>query len=230
MMNKELCFNIDNKKLYLEQVLVDYMGIPIFFLCKGENQYYVTLCTNIDELSYIVAKLSLADVYNLLHGKIPMRDVILKQNEYWDIASGNEIYLDIITKKNIDTLDTALLPEENACFKILTKQMQLFVQKFDCEFFAAKYFSESDKKADLSELFDSLPLDVLLGNIEQFTKLVNFKMENPVLSKVLLYDEKMESIKTAEVAIRNCEPSKQTEIDDLFKLAEPFENNLTVAA
>lgn len=29
-MNKELCFNIENLKLYLEQVLVDYMDIPIF--------------------------------------------------------------------------------------------------------------------------------------------------------------------------------------------------------
>ena len=89
-MNKELCFNIENENLYLEQILVDYMDIPIFFLCEGENQYYVALCTDIDELSYIVAKLSLLDVYNLLHGKIPMRDAILKQNEYWDIVSGDE--------------------------------------------------------------------------------------------------------------------------------------------
>ena len=108
-MNKELCFNIENLKLYLEQVLVDYMDIPIFFLCKGENQYYIALCTDIDELHYIVAKLSLLDVYNLLHGKVPMRDVILKQKEYWNIVSGTDISLDIVTKKKIDTLETSLL-------------------------------------------------------------------------------------------------------------------------
>jgi len=66
MMNKKLCFNIENQYLYLEQVLVDYMGIPIFFLCKDKKQYYIALCTNIDKLSYIVTKLSLSDVYNLL--------------------------------------------------------------------------------------------------------------------------------------------------------------------
>ena len=37
MMNKKLCFNIENQYLYLEQVLVDYMDIPIFFLCKDKK-------------------------------------------------------------------------------------------------------------------------------------------------------------------------------------------------
>lgn len=229
-MNKELCFNIENENLYLEQILVDYMDIPIFFLCKGENQYYVALCTDIDELSYIVAKLSLLDVYNLLHGKIPMRDAILKQNEYWDIVSGDEICMDMVTRKSIDTLETAVLPEENACFKVLTTQMQLFVQEFDCEFFAAKYFSESDKKVDLSELVGSFSLDILLGNIDQFTELVDFKVGKTEFSKVPLYDEKMESIKIAEVMFKNSKQLEQTEIDDLFKLAEPFVNNIAVAA
>lgn len=32
MMSKELCFCIDGSELYLEQVLVDYMDIPIFFI------------------------------------------------------------------------------------------------------------------------------------------------------------------------------------------------------
>lgn len=229
-MNKELCFHIENKNLYLEQVLVDYMDIPIFFLCREENQHFAALCSDINELSYIVVKLSLSDVYNLLHGKIPMRDIILKQNEYWDIVSGNEIYLDTVTKKSIDALETGLLPEKNAYFKILTKQMQLFVQKFDCEFFAAEYFFESNKKADLNELPASFPLDVLLRNINQFTELVDFKVEKSVSSIVLLYDEKMESIKTAEVIFRSSGQSKQPEINDLFKLAAPFVNNIAVAA
>lgn len=133
-MNKKLCFNIENQYLYLEQVLVDYMGIPIFFLCKDKKQYYIALCTNIDKLSYIVTKLSLSDVYNLLHGKIPMRDVFLKQQEYWEIMSGNEIGMDMVTKKKIETLEQSLLPEPDACFKILTKQIKSFVQEVDDEY------------------------------------------------------------------------------------------------
>ena len=136
-MNKELCFIIEKKNLYLEHVLVDYMDIPIFFLCKGENQYYIALCVDIQELRYIVTKLSLTDVYNLLHGKIPMRDVILKQGDYWLINSGVEISLDVITKHGIDMLDISLLPETNAYFEILTKESEMFVQQFDQEYFAA---------------------------------------------------------------------------------------------
>lgn len=134
MMNKELCFNIENQYLYLEQVLVDYMDIPIFFLCKDKKQYYIALCTNIDKLSYIVTKLSLSDVYNLLHGKIPMRDVFLKQQEYWEIMSGDKVGIDMVTKKKIETLEQSLLPEPNVYFKILTKQIELFVQEVDDEY------------------------------------------------------------------------------------------------
>lgn len=134
-MNKKLCFNIENQYLYLEQVLVDYMDIPIFFLCKDKKQYYIALCTDIDKLSYIVTKLSLLDVYNLLHGKIPMRDVFLKQQEYWEIMSGDEVCMDMVTKKKIDALEQSLLPETDAYFKILTKQIKLYVQEFDDEYF-----------------------------------------------------------------------------------------------
>ena len=118
-MNKELCFIIENQNLYLEQILVDYMDIPIFFLCKGETMYYLVLCTDIDELCYIVTPLSLLDTHNLLHGKIPMRNAILKQKMYWMINSGEEINMDIVISMNMDTIDESCLPEENAYFNIL---------------------------------------------------------------------------------------------------------------
>lgn len=229
-MNKELCFNIENKDLFLEQVLVDYMDIPVFFLCKGENQYYVALCTDIDELNYIVVKSSLFDVYNLLHGKIPMRDIILKQKEYWDVVSGNEISLDIITKKNINSLEKALLPEETACFKILTKKIQLFVEKFDGEFLAATYFLESDIIAELNEQVDDCRMDVLLRNVDQFIELVKFKVDKPVFPRETLYDEEMKFIKTAEVTLRNFGQFKQIEKDDSFDLTGSFVSDIAVAA
>ena len=67
-MSKDLCFIIKDRKIYMEQVLVDYMDVPIFFLCKEESQYYLALCVDIEELQYVVTKLSLLDVYDLLHG------------------------------------------------------------------------------------------------------------------------------------------------------------------
>lgn len=203
MMDKELCFSIENTDLYLEQVLVDYMNVPIFFLCKGEAQYYLALCTDVDELSYIVVKLSSLDVYNLLHGNISMRDVILKQREYWDIVSGDEIYLDEVTKKHIEEVDLDTLPEKEACYKALTKQVMLYVQKFDREFLAARNFCESDNK-----------------------------MEKPIFFKNSLYNEKynekMKVISATEITVKDYERPEQKE--ELFDLAEMSINNVTVAA
>lgn len=203
MMDKELCFSIENTDLYLEQVLVDYMNVPIFFLCKGEAQYYLALCTDVDELSYIVVKLSSLDVYNLLHGNISMRDVILKQREYWDIVSGDEIYLDEVTKKHIEEVDLDTLPEKEACYKALTKQVMLYVQKFDREFLAARNFCESDNK-----------------------------MEKPIFFKNSLYNEKynekMKVISATEITVKYYERPEQKE--ELFDLAEMSINNVTVAA
>lgn len=48
-MNKELCFILDNKNIYLDHILVDYEYVPIFFLCKDDEcQYYLALCTDIE--------------------------------------------------------------------------------------------------------------------------------------------------------------------------------------
>lgn len=94
-------------------------------------------------------------------GKTPMRDVLLKQKEYWNIISGEEIVSDVVTRRSIDSLDIALLPEENACFQILTKQMREFVQKFDSEFFANKYFDEKNEKVDINEILVGFSLEKL---------------------------------------------------------------------
>lgn len=227
-MNKELCFHIENENLYLEQVLVDYMNIPIFFLCKGEYQYFIILCIDVDELNYIVTKVSLRDIYNLLHGKIPMRDIILKQKEYWEVLSGEEIALDTVIQHSINELETSLLPEENAYFEILTREMEVFVQKFDNEFLAAKYFYESEKKADLDGIFENKIVDILVANVEQFTNLGNCKVKKTVSSHIVLYDETMNNIKNAEVVFKNCNELNQ-QMDDAFKLVKSVTYSIAAA-
>lgn len=134
-MNSELCFRIENIELYLEQVLVDYMDIPIFFLCKGESNHYLVLCTDIDGLNYIIVKLSMNDVYELLHGKELMHNTILKQKEYWNVISGEEISLDKVEKLSIPELDVSLLPKEDVYFEIVSMKLENYVKKFDMEYF-----------------------------------------------------------------------------------------------
>lgn len=122
-MGQELCFCIEDNNLYLEQVLVDYMEVPIFFLCKDETEYYIALCIDFECFNYIVCNVSIVDVFNLLHGKLPMRDIVQKQNDFWEIISGEDISKDFVVKKNISQLDYNVLPEKGACFEILTDIM-----------------------------------------------------------------------------------------------------------
>ena len=134
-MNNKLCFRIENIKLYLEQVLVDYMDIPIFFLCRGESNHYLVLCTDIDELNYIIVSLSMNDLYELLHGEESIRNIILKQKEYWNVISGEEIPLDKVEKLSISELDLSLLPKENVYFEIVSTKLENYVKKFDAQYF-----------------------------------------------------------------------------------------------
>lgn len=133
-MNNKLCFRIENIELYLEQVLVDYMDIPIFFLCKGESNHYLVLCTDLDELNYIIVRLSMNDLYELLHGEGSIRNTILKQNEYWNVVSGEEIPLDKVEELSIPELDVSLLPKEDVYFEIVTEKLKNYVKKFDTEY------------------------------------------------------------------------------------------------
>lgn len=134
-MNSNLCFRIEGIELYLEQVLVDYMDIPIFFLCKDEGSYYLVLCTDVDELNYIIVRLSMNDVYGLLHGGESIYNTILKQNEYWNVISGREIPLDEVKRLSISELDVGLLPKEDVYFKIVSTKLENYVKKFDTQYF-----------------------------------------------------------------------------------------------
>lgn len=186
-MNKELCFCIEDEELYLEQVLVDYIDIPIFFLCRGKTRYYVALCTDIDELNYYVVRLSDSDVFGLLHGKIIMRDAILKQSEFWDIKSSEDISADIVEKKKIDLIDISLLPEANAYFKVLTESIQLFVRKFDAEIFSQKNFSAGDKKINVKDVLETVTTKPVFECEKQYSELADYKLIKTLISNIPLY-------------------------------------------
>ncbi len=167
-MDRELCFCIEGKNLYLEQVLVDYLEIPVFFLCRNEKQYYVALCTDMEELSYVVVSASASAVYNLLHGRISMRDIILNQKNYWNVDSGEEISMDIVKEYDIEELDPSVLPKENACFKILTEDMEDFVRNFDYEYFSVNSYKQKAESMCWKEVSMDITFDPLDFGMDLF--------------------------------------------------------------
>lgn len=229
-MNKELCFLIDSKNIYLEQILVDYMNVPIFFLCSDENEYYVALCTDMDEFSYIVVKVSLMDVVSLLHGNLPMRDIILKQEFYWDIESGEEINSDIVIKRTMKEINFEVLPEANACFKILTEEVRTFVQKFDANFYATKYFSNNAWKAEINDCFSDSFTDAMLNTIEPFTELVDYRIKRTMIDKMFSYNDEMKPVLDFETSSNNALQPELVKIDSSFTPVEIYVKNMIIAA
>ena len=132
MDNKELCFIINDKKIYLEKVLVDFEDVPIFFLCSDGNNYYFSLCSDMDNFQYMVVESSIQVVYNLLHGKIPMRDVFINANEgFWEVFSGNIVEEDKVRKCNISELSDTWLPKRDAVYQVLTDEEIDYLNTFD---------------------------------------------------------------------------------------------------
>lgn len=123
------CFIFDGEEIYLEQVLIDYNGAPIFFICKGDKRHYLALCTDLDVLHYYVVEQGVFGLYRMLQGGISMRDAFLKKEWFYDIKAGDEPENDIVEKKQISEIDVTLLPYSGAVFEILTHDVESYANK-----------------------------------------------------------------------------------------------------
>ena len=59
----------------------------------------------------------------------------MKQEEYWNVISGEEISLDKVEKLSIPELDVSLLPKEDVYFEIVSMKLENYVKKFDTQYF-----------------------------------------------------------------------------------------------
>lgn len=138
-MNKELCFIIDKKKLYLEKVLVEYNDIPIFYLCRAEDEYYIVLCSNIEDEKYIIVKTVKMQLLNMLKGKLSMRELILCQDSFWEVTAGEEILQDDVEKRPICQIEYGALPYEDAYYEIPSQEIEDYIQQFENKLIMGDY-------------------------------------------------------------------------------------------
>lgn len=134
-MKNELCFVIEEKKLYMEQILVEYENMPIFYLCSDGKCYYLVLCRNIDEETYIVVMPDLKSISDMLQGKISMREAVTKEKEYWDITAGEDVHHDLVVKRTMDQIPLQDLPYEDSYFQIATKELKVFAERIENELY-----------------------------------------------------------------------------------------------
>ena len=90
---------VDGSEVYLELVLIEYDNLPAFFVCKSEENYYLGLCTDFDNESYLLVEISKPDLYRVLIGEAAMRDPFIKCQNFWEVKIGDSLYDDIVMKK-----------------------------------------------------------------------------------------------------------------------------------
>lgn len=128
MMNKNLCFVLEDKELFLEAVLVEYNKTPIYFLCSDlSGAYYTILCSDIDNEEYIIVQSSESVLLDLFDKKLDMRGVITRESEYWHVSAGDSVEYDIVSREDTSSIDQSILPYEDSFFEITEKEISDFV-------------------------------------------------------------------------------------------------------
>ncbi len=133
-MEKILCFVLGWNELYLEQVLVWFNEIPLFFICKDhKGAYYLALFADMEEWVYWVVEISPLKLSYLLHERMTMQEAFTTQQYFWEVFAGEEIESDRSRIRSMETIDKSLLPKEGAYYKVLNKEVRKYVEKFEEE-------------------------------------------------------------------------------------------------
>ena len=138
-MNKIVCFKIENQILYLEKVLAEF-DIPTFFMCIDEkNERYAVLCTDLEELTYIVAKIEISNLISMLKKKIYMHDLFTESSKKWRVLSGLDYNNDTIEETSF--FENSELPEPNIHYNIQSKEITEYVISLKDEWIRKQYTS-----------------------------------------------------------------------------------------
>lgn len=132
-MNDNLCFVINNNKLYFEKCLVDY-DIPIFYTCRdNDKNRYIVLCCDADEMRYLVGKTSNSDIYQMLTKKITMKQVFEKAKVIWEVSTGDDYKSDEIINVKFEDIRQEDLPVEDSLYEIASKDVAEYCDLVKCE-------------------------------------------------------------------------------------------------
>lgn len=176
-MERKLCFVINDDNIFLEQVLVDYMEVPIFFLCKGNSRYYLALCSDFEEYNYIIVEVSQKDIYMMFSQNKAMRDMFMDADYFYEVISGDTIEEDRISRKRIGEIDQEVLPEPGAMYEILLPEVQKYAMHFKEKYLCNDNNYKTIEKVHISldQLDGAFIYDTInrVANFTQYTDIVD---------------------------------------------------------
>ena len=127
----ELCFIVEGRHLYMDQVLIDYNEDPVFYVCKDDENYYLVLCTDIENMKYYISEVSLHIVSEMINGENPMRNAFLQGRSFWMVSASDTPENDIVTAVKVEEINIADLPKDNARFESYSPELQAYGRKIE---------------------------------------------------------------------------------------------------
>lgn len=164
-MNKQLCFILDDKEIYLDKCLVYFNETPIFFVCADlQKRYYLVLCTDIDALEYVIVGVNKKCLWRMLTKSITMREALLSSDVFWSVKAGDEIYSDAVELLKVSNMDYDILPDEGAVYEEMSEEDKAYVDRITCEYLEAMSFDDLEPMVDLDEVsIESIGLSFISG-------------------------------------------------------------------
>lgn len=162
MSKHEPLFKIESKYLYREQNLIT-VQVPVFFVCKDDSeQRYLVLLSDFDEDTYVVCPVSNVYLYNMLKGKIVMRQPFINADKIYFIQAGTVFSEDKVKLVSYDEIDD-VLPEKDAKFEIGNNEI---LQSYALSLYCSITFSDDNRivkvPVSLHSISDIQSTDALL--------------------------------------------------------------------
>ena len=183
-MNNKVCFILEGKELYIDEVFVDFNELPIYFSCISDDKYYLALCCEYDNQDYVLVESSSKEIVEMLTARITIRSTFTKKAKHWVVVAGEDITKDEISLINEPYLDENILPKEGAKYAIVTEKVKQYLKRIENDLYRDETYTTiettSERINDSDARFEQFEI---IMPIEFYTRCFASKSKGDNISK-----------------------------------------------
>ncbi len=127
----ELCFIVDHRELFLDQVLVDYNEDPVLFVCTDNERYYLVLCVDIENKKYYISQVALHTLVKMISGESPMRNAFLDGDGFWSVLATDSPEKDVVSAIDKKEIGLGELPKSGAVFECYSPELKAYAMSLN---------------------------------------------------------------------------------------------------
>lgn len=146
MRDKIKTFSISNKILYLDEIFVEF-EIPLLFTCFDDlDNLYLALCTDSDDLNYLVAETKPEIIIEMLNSDTYLRKPFEVAEKIWMVHSGKTIEEDEVCHIKYEEISEDDLPQANAYYEYMDDEIKEYISKLEKKIGIQIFYIGQDKK------------------------------------------------------------------------------------